>query len=123
MYDAKEFRLGSMPQAQAHVRIIRNDSVLEEVQLISYSTLVIVITRDTDDKFVWSCSGTYSKTTARHIGRFTSEFLGENLYYKAKDIAGTGECLSLDDYNQKALFKTVSNYLHGYASKRFYGNY
>lgn len=87
--------LRSMPYAQATV-IEYNDG---SVTLVSYTTPVILVDRDG-----WlSCTGTYSATTRRHIGRFMQE-MGFGSYQLAKKLyldgmrynIRTGEVLPLD---------------------------
>ena len=79
----ERYRLHSMPHAQCHIRIERSkDSV--SVELISYNTSVCYIELDENDLILY-CSGTYSSTTARHINRFTAEFLGRSHYFDCKD--------------------------------------
>lgn len=79
----ERYRLHSMPHAQCHIRIERSkDSV--SVELISYNTSVCFIELDENDLILY-CSGTYSPTTAKHINRFTTEFLGRSHYFECKD--------------------------------------
>lgn len=81
-----DFRLDSMPSAQCHIRISRDKyGIVDEIDLISYSTLVCVLKRDIGNVFNLWCTGTYSTTTSRHINRFTTEFCGNNYYYKCRD--------------------------------------
>ena len=123
MYDRKDYRLASMPNAQCHVRFYYSNGVLEEVWLVSYNTVVITINGLETSNPYWTCSGTYSKTTARHIGRFTKEFLGDNLYYTAKILAMTGEAEELDEYTANLVHRQVANYEDGYGGRKFFGNY
>ena len=67
-------KLNSMPYAQAYV-LIEGDTLA----LISYRTAVIIV-----DAEGWlTCTGTYSATTRRHIGRFMHEY-GYGTYQLAK---------------------------------------
>lgn len=60
-------KLAYMPYAQAHVEI--DDA--GNKYLFSYRTLVIELTADG-----WlTCTGTYSRTTIRHIGAFMREYI------------------------------------------------
>ena len=60
-------KLASMPYAQAHVEIDEDGNKY----LFSYRTLVIELTADG-----WlTCTGTYSRTTIRHIGAFMREYV------------------------------------------------
>ena len=67
-------RLNSMPYAQACV-CIEGDTLT----LISYTTPVIIV-----DAEGWlTCTGTYSRTTIRHIGAFMHDY-GYGSYKLAK---------------------------------------
>lgn len=60
-------KLSRMPYAQAHVEI----DAAGNIHLISYVTLVCTITADG-----WlTCTGTYSRTTLKHIGAFMREYV------------------------------------------------
>ena len=60
-------KLAYMPYAQAHVEIDDDGNKY----LFSYRTLVIELTADG-----WlTCTGTYSRTTIRHIGAFMREYV------------------------------------------------
>lgn len=60
-------KLAYMPYAQAHVEIDDEGNKY----LFSYRTLVIELTADS-----WlTCTGTYSRTTIRHIGAFMREYV------------------------------------------------
>ena len=72
------------------------------VHLISYTTLVCSITKDG-----WmSCTGTYSRTTIKHIGAFLKEYAPNMCYYDAKGCyegnyelnINTGEIIPLNNY-------------------------
>lgn len=123
MNEILSYRLASMPSAQCHVNFHYHDGILSSVTLVSYSTTVIAITGLDEDDPWWSCSGTYSKTTARHIGRFTSEFLGSNLYHTAKDMVINGYLEQVSHEQLVALERAVSMYLDGYGGKKYYGLY
>ena len=86
-------KLNSMPYAQACVRI-EGDTLA----LISYTTPVIIV--DAEGWLI--CTGTYSNTTRRHIGRFMHEYgygsyqLAKYLYeHKMKYNIYTGEVVEL----------------------------
>jgi len=74
-------KLARMPYAQAHVEIDADGNTY----LFSYRTLVIELTADG-----WlTCTGTYSRTTIRHIGAFMHEYVefpngSRGDYYTAK---------------------------------------
>lgn len=66
-----------LPYGQARARVFENGTI----QLISYNTIVCEI--DTD-KYL-SCTGTYSQTTRKHIGKFLKQFAPQLNYYDAKN--------------------------------------
>ena len=86
----EKYRLHSMPAAQCHIEI-DEDTRMMVVNLVSYATWVLSVRLDkeTSDFGVWT-SGTYSVTTARHINRFTTEFLGTNHYFSVKSASAYG---------------------------------
>jgi hypothetical protein len=51
------------------------------IHLISYTTLVCTI----DNNGFLSCTGTYSRTTIKHISAFLKEYAPNMSYYNAKD--------------------------------------
>ena len=77
------YKLKSMPYAHAAVGIEEVNGELIAVHLYSYDTRVLRINLKTPPATLY-CTGTYSRTTARHINRFTTEFCGRNLYYECK---------------------------------------
>ena len=91
-------KLSAMPYAQAHVEISESGDIC----LFSYVTLVAWIDRDG-----WcGCTGTYSKTTHKHISAFAKEYAAPFDYYSFKQahVGGyvvnkhTGEVLTYGDY-------------------------
>ena len=69
-------KLDSMPYAQCGV-ILNSDG---SVKFFSYSTLVCII-----DAQGWlECTGTYSNTTRKQIGRFLREYAPNLSYHDAK---------------------------------------
>lgn len=69
-------RLKSMPNAQCGVRFDAHGGI----DFVSYSTTVITI-----DPMGWlTCTGTYSQTTRKQIGRFLSEYAPNITYQDAK---------------------------------------
>lgn len=69
-------RLKSMPHAQCGVRFDEHGGI----DFVSYSTTVITI----DPEGWLTCTGTYSQTTRKQIGRFLSEYAPNINYYDAK---------------------------------------
>lgn len=130
--EKKDFRLSSMPSAMCHVTIKRFGETCEEqsisVELWSYYTHVLTIYYHADDQSLeLHASGVYSRTTAKHINRFTTEFLGENLYHLVKSVCAKSDeefplVLAFDCTNNKtaeqAFFKALQNYSN--YGKRFY---
>ena len=128
--EKKDYRLSSMPSAMCHVVIKRYGETCEEqvisVELWSYYTHVLTIDYHADDQsFELHASGTYSRTTARHINRFTREFLGEDLYHEIKRVCAKSDeefPLAFDHINnissERAFFKALHNYYN--YGKRFH---
>lgn len=133
----ERYRLHSMPHAQCHIRIERSkDSV--SVELISYNTSVCFIELDENDLILY-CSGTYSSTTARHINRFTAEFLGKSYYFACKAAvkyatrsANGNVFFPVLRFNKTAFdFKRFFSHIEAYENntfsdwnvKKYYGSY
>lgn len=87
----ENYRLRSMPSAQCHVEFKHDiNSALVAIRLVSYSTLILEVDRvEKDGGYVWvtnvKFSPAYSRTTARHVNRFTMELFGCNYYFECKD--------------------------------------
>lgn len=85
------YRMRSMPAAQVHVEFVHdNHNELVSVRLVSYHTPILEIDRvEKDGEFVWVTNvvfnPAYSRTTARHVNRFTHELFGCNYYFECKD--------------------------------------
>ena len=85
------YRLRSMPSAQAHVEFVYdNHNELVSIRLVSYRTSIIETGRiEKDGEFLWVTNvlfnPAYSRTTMRHVNRFTNELFGCNYYYECKD--------------------------------------
>lgn len=84
------YKMRSMPAANCHVEIIRDSKTktFKGARLYSYRTLILEIRFDPRTHietvklyYPVNCSS----TTARHVNRFTTEWLGENCYFKLKD--------------------------------------
>ena len=83
----ESYRLLSMPSAQCHVEFYSDGSHLKEVRLVSYTTTILSVTyhqNDADVKVVYPVN--CSRTTARHVNRFTVELLGTNEYHALKKL-------------------------------------
>lgn len=85
------YHLRSMPAAQTHVVFVHdNHNALVSIRLVSYRTSILEIDRiEKDGEFLWVTNvvfnPAYSRTTARHVNRFTTELFGCNYYYECKD--------------------------------------
>ena len=88
----KTCKLKSMPHANCKVLIYELASAYYAA-LRSYNTVVLWVELHPGyhGQSTWlevHSNGTWSATTARHINRFTTEFLGENYYHKIKSALG-----------------------------------
>lgn len=80
-------RLESMPSAQCGVRFDENGAVT----FVSYDTEVITI-----DPHGWlTCTGTYSATTRKQIGRFLREYAPFVTYSDAKRCYEKNETINI----------------------------
>lgn len=116
--EQKDYRLSSMPSAMCHIEIKRYGERCEEqsieVNLWSYYTHVLTINYFADSqRLELSATGTYSTTTARHINRFTREFLGRSYYHEV-----TVAEFENSEYVLDCFFKALDYYAKD--GKRFY---
>ena len=80
-------RLTEMPKAQCGVRFDKHGGIT----FVSYDTEVITI-----DPMGWlTCTGTYSATTRRQIGRFLKEYAPKLSYYDAKRCYENNETMNI----------------------------
>ena len=91
------YHLMSMPYANCHVNFYRNNGVLVKVELVSYNTVMLTAEYYTSSirlrvNHYVGCS----KTTARHVNRFTIELTGTNLYHALKKVPIDGEYIVHD---------------------------
>lgn len=89
------YRMISMPAANCHVEFIVDDfSILRNVRLWSYNTLILDVTVGPDNADAIDIGINYyagcSATTSRHVNRFTTELTGSNLYFQCRDTAVGG---------------------------------
>lgn len=111
------YHLKSMPAAQCHVELSFDDSGLfKSVSLVSRSTKILTLDYTTD---IW-CTVNHpvdcSKSTARHVNCFTTEFFGRNLYHELKKLVpGSTQCY-------EGVFYTCMEQVQWYANngKRWY---
>ena len=73
------------PYAQCGVIFVKSATVL-----MSYVTPVIII-----EDNVLRCTGTYSRTTIKHIGHFLKEYAPALDYYSVEAIAGTNTGINI----------------------------
>lgn len=92
----KEYKLKSIPNGNCRVHIITENGKIQRIELQSYLTAVAVI--DLDEKIpviylTYECKLFFNhrkeqkrppQTTIKQIGKFTAEFLGENIYKELK---------------------------------------
>lgn len=90
--ESKDYKLNDMKSAMCHVTIKRFCDPKEDgtiiIELWSYYTNVVTITCNAFGVCLVESQGYFSPSTTRHINRFTSEFLGKNMYYDIKSICG-----------------------------------
>ena len=60
-----------------------------EINLISYVTRVITVKHENGKRLI-ECTGTYSRTTIKHIGWFCREYIPDLTYHDIKNIVGKG---------------------------------
>lgn len=95
----ESYSLRSTPYAQCHVNIEYTsfdggvvDGSISAITLVSYRTPIIRLTFDRyanvelEVLYRVDCSA----TTARHVNRFTTEFLGKNWYHDLKKLYSDG---------------------------------
>lgn len=118
------YHLLSMPSAQTHVEFVHdNHNALVCIRLFSYSTSILEIDRvEKDGKYVWVTNvvfnPAYSRTTARHVNRFTRELFGCNYYFECKEAwaneSPLGEMITnnaiMDFYNDYRQYGKHFNY-------------
>lgn len=121
------YRLLSMPHAQCRVYIKRFDDGSVSVELISYDTRVLIANYHPDSGAELFCSGTYSRTTSRHINRFTRELFGDSKYFECKsavydaDKYVGGGWYRVCDVDPDKLFKMCDRYK--YEARCYNGRY
>ena len=90
----KSYCLRSMPYAQCHVNIEHTsfDGRLSSITLVSYRTPIIRLNFDryANVELEVLFRVDFSATTARHVNRFTTEFLGKNWYHDLKKLYSDG---------------------------------
>ena len=85
------YHLMSMPSASCHVNFYRNNGVLVKAELVSYNTVMLSAEYDGNNiKLTVNHFVGCSRTTARHVNRFTTELTGTNLYHELKKVPKGG---------------------------------
>jgi hypothetical protein len=85
------YRLRSMPSAQAHVEFVYNKcEPLVAIRLYSYRSCILETVRmEKGGIYHWVTNvvfnPAYSRTTTRHVNRFTHELFGCNYYFECKE--------------------------------------
>lgn len=113
-----EFRnLKNMPYAQAQVKVTDN-----QIVLISYTTPVIYIEKDSGEVFV---TGTYSPTTRKHIGAFCKEYLPNLSYQDIKHLYLKNETYNIysGEIKPVELFQCVVTDINGNKWEQIYSSY
>lgn len=109
------YRLRSMPYAQVHVEFVcDNCNALVSIRLVSYRTPILEIDRvEKDGEFVWVTNvvfnPSYSRTTVRHVNRFTHELFGCNYYFECKE-AWANESPLAEILNNNAIMNFWNEY-------------
>lgn len=110
------YQLRSMPAAQVHVEFVHdNSNVLVSIRLVSYRTPILKIDRvEKDGEIVWVTKVVFnpgcSRTTARHVNRFTQELFGSNYYFECKE-AWANETPLAEELTNKAIMNFCNEYL------------
>jgi hypothetical protein len=87
----ESYRLNSMPSAKCHVDFYIDGCYLKEVRLVSYTTTILSVKfhgNDADVEVMYPVN--CSRTTARHVNRFTTELFGTNEYHALKKLVEGG---------------------------------
>lgn len=91
--EIKSYRLRSMPYAQCHVEFYTDDISIKEVRLVSYTTTILSVKYQGSNAVVEVVHPVdCSRTTARHVNRFTRELFGTNKYFDLKKL-GVGSTM------------------------------
>ena len=80
------YHLYTAPYSQCHVKFVTDDDKLSLISFYSYNTLELEFAQATDGYWypVVRAYVAYSRTTGRHVYRFTHELYGESKYYQCK---------------------------------------
>lgn len=124
MKNTYSYHLHSAPYSQCHVEFVTDNSANESEKLFlirfySYNTLELDICQSPEGYWypVVCAYVAYSRTTGRHVSRFTTELYGESKYYQFKEREIYHRCRDMaltDDVIQRF----YNDYRRG--GKRFY---
>ena len=117
----REYKLKSIPHGNCRVNIITEKGKIQRIELQSYLTTVTVI--DLDERipviyntYEWKLFYNHRKeekkppqTTIKQIGKFTAEFLGENIYKELKK----SDIYFLNIAEVKTITAVAENYIEG----------
>lgn len=87
----ESYHLRSMPSAQAHVEFVYNEcNSLVAIRLYSYRNCILeTVSMEKGGIYHWVTNvvfnPAYSRTTAKHVNRFTHELFGRNYYFECKE--------------------------------------
>ena len=113
------YHLYTAPYSQCYVEFVTDDDKLSLIRFFSYNTLELELSQATDGYWypVVRAYVAYSRTTGRHVSRFTTELYGESKYYQCKECEIDHCCRDMaltDDVIQRF----YNDYRRG--DKRFY---
>ena len=109
------YHLRSMPSAQTHVEFVYNEcNALVAIRLYSYRTCILETVRmEKGGNYYWVTNVVFnpacSRTTARHVNRFTHELFGCNYYFECKE-AWANESPLADVLNTNAIMNFWNEY-------------
>ena len=115
--EIKSYRLRSMPYAQCRVEFYTDGIFIKEVRLVSYTTTILSVKYQGSNAVVEVVHPVdCSRTTARHVNRFTTELFGTNKYFDLKKL-GVGSTMIFDG-GAACIRNMHADYL--YYGKRFH---
>lgn len=92
MKNTYSYHLYTTPYSKCHVEFVTENNAnerekLHRIRFWSYNTLELEISKSSDGYwYPLVCAYVaYSRTTGRHVSRFTTELYGESKYYQFKE--------------------------------------
>ena len=123
MKNTYSYHLYTAPYSQCHIEFVTENNAKERDKLVlirfySYNTLELEFGQATDGYWypVVRAYVAYSRTTCRHVCRFTAELYGESKYYQCKECEIDHFCRDMA-LNDAVIQKYYNDYRCG---KRFY---